>query len=268
MLPRSSSLLLLVCLSVGALLMPACAIDGTEDDDFEEEPMVSSEEALSAGNVNCKTTRMTAYDKGKAYPIDVITIGSKRASKTTGHAFLKMQAAAKKAGVNLTLSSGFRTNDEQTYFYNCYKTKKCNNGNLAAKPGYSNHQNGRALDLSTSSWLAKNAGKYGFKRTVANEPWHYEYNGPDPGGPCSGGSPASTEPDEPEGADVDDDNNVVDPPTSTGKACASDGTCNPGNDGSGLVCVNKQCVDGCRTNAQCPGATTCKDIVSGIGKCR
>lgn len=43
-----------------------------------------------------------------------------------------------------------------------------------------------------------------------------------------------------------------------GKACAGDGTCNPGNDGAGQICTAGHCVAGCRSNAQCPGATQCK----------
>lgn len=56
-----------------------------------------------------------------------------------------------------------------------------------------------------------------------------------------------------------------DPPASSssssgggGQSCSSDGQCNPGNDGSGLICVGGQCVPGCKTNAQCPGSTTCR----------
>lgn len=48
-----------------------------------------------------------------------------------------------------------------------------------------------------------------------------------------------------------------------GASCRSDGACNPGNDGSGKICVGGRCVDGCRTNAQCPGVTTCRS-----GQCR
>ncbi|MCC6662334.1 MAG: hypothetical protein IT375_01260 [Polyangiaceae bacterium] len=43
-----------------------------------------------------------------------------------------------------------------------------------------------------------------------------------------------------------------------GQKCTSDGACNPGNDGSGKICVGGVCVPGCKTNAQCPGVTTCK----------
>lgn len=43
-----------------------------------------------------------------------------------------------------------------------------------------------------------------------------------------------------------------------GQSCSGDGDCNPGNDGSGLICSGGQCVPGCHSNAQCPGNTTCK----------
>jgi hypothetical protein len=62
-------------------------------------------------------------------------------------------------------------------------------GNLAAKPGYSNHQSGHALDLNTSSagvyaWLEHHGATYGFKRTVPSEIWHWEYWGSEVGGSC------------------------------------------------------------------------------------
>ncbi|HEY8076684.1 MAG TPA: hypothetical protein VIF62_21310 [Labilithrix sp.] len=53
------------------------------------------------------------------------------------------------------------------------------------------------------------------------------------------------------------------PPPQGDDACAADGDCNPGNDGSGLVCSAGQCVPGCRTDAQCPGVKTCVS-----GQCR
>jgi hypothetical protein len=46
-------------------------------------------------------------------------------------------------------------------------------------------------------------------------------------------------------------------PPGAGQACSSDGQCNPGNDGAGLICQAGVCVAGCHTNAQCAGSTTC-----------
>jgi hypothetical protein len=48
-----------------------------------------------------------------------------------------------------------------------------------------------------------------------------------------------------------------------GAACATDGDCNPGSDGSGKICVNRQCVGGCNANWECPGSTRCVS-----GQCR
>jgi hypothetical protein len=42
-----------------------------------------------------------------------------------------------------------------------------------------------------------------------------------------------------------------------GTACGSDGDCNPGSDGSGLICVGGTCVPGCDADWECPGIETC-----------
>src|SRR4051812_41193747 len=95
-------------LFLSTLLVAACATDTSDyDDEHEDEPMASESAIISSAD--CQTTTMTAYDNGRAYPIQVIKIAGKRVSKPTGHAFLKMQKAAHAAGVGLTLSSGFRT---------------------------------------------------------------------------------------------------------------------------------------------------------------
>ena len=51
--------------------------------------------------------------------------------------------------------------------------------------------------------------------------------------------------------------------TSGGMRCVNDGMCNPGNDGSGLICVAGRCAPGCHSDAQCPGTSTCSG-----GQCR
>jgi hypothetical protein len=42
-----------------------------------------------------------------------------------------------------------------------------------------------------------------------------------------------------------------------GASCNTDGDCNPGSDGSGMICSSGECVSGCHSNAQCPGNTSC-----------
>ena len=115
--------------------------------------------------------------------------------KETACAFSRMHDAAKASGVELKITSGFRVLARQEYFWNCYQTKSCNNGNLAARPGTSNHGTGKALDIANAggknsnadgnfcknaspqvyAWLQQHAPEYGFVRTVKKECWHWEY---------------------------------------------------------------------------------------------
>lgn len=91
--------------------------------------------------------------------------------------FDDMVAAAKKDGINITISSGARSRAEQERLYAAYKN---GTGNLAAKPGTSNHESGDALDLgppAAYAWLKSNAGKFGFKNKIASEPWHWSLTG-------------------------------------------------------------------------------------------
>lgn len=67
-------------------------------------------------------------------------------------------------------------------------------------------------------------------------------------GPCSA---AASTPTTPTAGDDDDVN-------AGGQACGSDGQCNPGKDGSGLICIDGECIPGCHMDAQCPGVTTCQ----------
>jgi LAS superfamily LD-carboxypeptidase LdcB len=81
--------------------------------------------------------------------------------------------------VSLAIRSGYRTHAKQKKLYKQYRRGE---GNLAAKPGYSVHESGRALDLvvtqhKTYEWLVAHAREYGFHRTVHGEPWHWEYLG-------------------------------------------------------------------------------------------
>jgi D-alanyl-D-alanine carboxypeptidase len=96
--------------------------------------------------------------------------------------YLALVNAAEKGGVPMPLKSGFRTYASQQYLYNGY-VKHLPGFNLAAKPGFSNHQDGFAYDFAIGGyegnprydWLKANAPAHGFVRTVNGEPWHWEY---------------------------------------------------------------------------------------------
>ncbi|KAI8835297.1 hypothetical protein BC829DRAFT_63344 [Chytridium lagenaria] len=119
-------------------------------------PATSKSSSKSISEVNCNFTDVTdcgeAYEHGKPIGKKSCTkIGGISVVVETACAFLKMEKAAESSSIGLRLKSGFRTQAKQTELYGCYLTKKCNSGNLAeSKPGFSNHQNGIALDISVS----------------------------------------------------------------------------------------------------------------------
>ncbi len=153
----------------------------------EGRPIEAPGFALKAGEVDCLARTDTGYQGGGAFPIRVITLDGKPVEESTADAYFKMRAAAGRDGVWLHIVSGFRTHGEQSYLYGCYVNCDCNGCNLAAYPGYSNHQSGYALDLNTTGagvlgWLNRNASRFGFSRTVPSEDWHWEYRGGAPAG--------------------------------------------------------------------------------------
>lgn len=90
-------------------------------------------------------------------------------------------------GRDLIVNSGGRTYAEQAAAYARYKAGR---GNLAARPGTSVHEFGRAVDFGgpiqnansrEHRWLQQNAHVWGFKWTGKNfsqfEPWHWEWHG-------------------------------------------------------------------------------------------
>ena len=120
-------------------------------------------------------------------------------------ALQQLFAAAKQAGRDLIIASGYRSYQTQVTVYN--NEVKRNGQQVAdqesARPGYSEHQTGLAVDIGAASrkcevescfgdmpegqWLAANAYRYGFIIRYSQnneattgytyEPWHLRYVG-------------------------------------------------------------------------------------------
>lgn len=108
-------------------------------------------------------------------------------SRVSG-AWYQLIEDAKKAGVNLSALSSFRSMPHQQYLWN-----ENPDTSRVARPGYSSHQAGVAIDFNNMSgykpgatcsnrasnagagyqWLRENAHKYGFKQYAA-EAWHWD----------------------------------------------------------------------------------------------
>lgn len=132
----------------------------------------------------------------------VITLRQEAASQLTS-----MVTAAKDAGINLYVTSAYRSYDEQEQLYTSYSSLLKQSELLVscAQAGYSEHQLGLAVDFTDDTsvvnqtesfadtaagqWLYEHAHEYGFilrypkdKQSVTGYkymPWHYRYVGVD-----------------------------------------------------------------------------------------
>ncbi len=130
--------------------------------------------------------------------------GSQQVTKDTYDAFLNLWNASHEAGYYLMVSSSYRTYAHQKEVYDQYEKSQGLEyaDQIAARPGYSEHQTGYSLDIFEKGltqktfqdsesylWLKDNAHKYGFierypedKVNITGytyESWHYRYVGVD-----------------------------------------------------------------------------------------
>ena len=142
------------------------------------------------------------------YKVGLTTIESLQVAKVLLDDLNEMRKAAEKENIFLYIRSAYRTPEEQEKVFSNTFSGYVNQGNsksvameraeqVAARPGYSEHQTGLAIDFSLGTnaekqvemweWLSKNSYKYGFilrypegKEHItgyAFEPWHYRYVG-------------------------------------------------------------------------------------------
>ncbi|MBC8073798.1 MAG: D-alanyl-D-alanine carboxypeptidase family protein, partial [Deltaproteobacteria bacterium] len=149
----------------------------------------TGDEVYEINSYDCTERTDQGYSNGAGVDILVVTIDGEPVEKATANAYWVMHEAAAADGVDMHINSGFRTMEQQEYFYMCGPDGCCccNDCNLAAAPGYSNHQSGHALDINTATpgvynWLVAHGAEYGFSATVPSEDWHWEWWGGGPGG--------------------------------------------------------------------------------------
>lgn len=115
--------------------------------------------------------------------------------------FDRLAADAKSQGLNIYISSGYRSYATQSSIYqdNVTRYGEAMADSFSARPGYSEHQTGLAIDVNTiddsfagtpeARWLADHAHEYGFiirypegKENITGyqyKPWHIRYLGID-----------------------------------------------------------------------------------------
>lgn len=125
-------------------------------------------------------------------------------------AFRQMADDARKEGISLRSVSAYRSYSTQDRLYRSYLSQDSQSrvDTYSARPGYSEHQTGLALDINTArisahfentaefAWLQANCTRYGFllrypegKDSITGyrfEPWHYRYVGVETAQACTG----------------------------------------------------------------------------------
>ncbi len=148
------------------------------------------------------------YLQADYIPEDIVNIpltyafDDNQTTKEVLSAFKNMWTAAKKEDLTLIVNSSYRDYESQEQVWNSYEKQRGEDyaDSIAARAGYSEHQTGLALDITTYGankdtfeetdefkWLDKNAHKYGFilrypkgKEDItgyAYESWHFRYVG-------------------------------------------------------------------------------------------
>lgn len=122
------------------------------------------------------------YSLGEG-PIPIPAKYPKKLNKTLQYRFSAAQAAAKKEGVYLKITSGFRTLERQTFLFN-RALKRHGSYEAAVRwvlpPDVSHHPLGLAIDVNypdepeVARWLEVNGYKFGLCRVFKNEWWHFE----------------------------------------------------------------------------------------------
>jgi uncharacterized protein (TIGR03382 family) len=77
---------------------------------------------------------------------------------------------------NLQINSGFRSVVQQYLLYRWYQQGRCGIS-AAARPGNSNHESGRALDLSNYSSVITAMRNQGWSHSVPGDPVHFDFLG-------------------------------------------------------------------------------------------
>ena len=113
---------------------------------------------------------------GRLGPADLAPIPGGQLANEAAAAW---NAGPAKAGCRpLGPNSSYRNYAGQQYYWGLYTSGR---GNLAARPGTSNHGWGRAVDLAATwmrTWIDRNGAKYGWRKVeAASEWWHVNYVG-------------------------------------------------------------------------------------------
>lgn len=182
-----------------------------ENSDIQINPKTEEMVDFSEWNKKCPRELIVINSKNPLndnYKIETKLCRGKEVNLIVAEALEKMIEDAKKEGIVLWISSGYRSIKYQTKLFNNQVEQEISDGRpleeakkavseVLAEPGRSEHNAGLAVDFNgvkddfyktkEYKWLMDNAHKYGFieryqkkwyeKTGVLYEPWHFRYVG-------------------------------------------------------------------------------------------
>lgn len=171
----------------------------------ESAPHVERVELTSCFNV---TTEIVITREVSQCREDEFILGSGKLTSESGtstskvndlllNRFSAAEIVAATEGVNLYISSGFRSRERQAILFArevAIRGSETEAAKWVLPPQYSHHPLGLALDINYPGdpqgalWLEKNGWRFGLCRVYANEWWHFE-GASDPGRACPAMAP-------------------------------------------------------------------------------
>jgi len=121
-------------------------------------------------------------ENGRLPASELAPIPGGRLEKAAAASWLRLRARVGKANrlwiCPTSSRTAYRTLDEQQYFWDLYQSGK---GNLAARPGTSNHGWGLAVDVATTAMaeaINRLGAEHGWQKHWSDAPsewWHFKY---------------------------------------------------------------------------------------------
>lgn len=130
-----------------------------------------------------------------AFPSSVTKGDSERATQETVSNFLAMRTAALQDGIDLKVTDGFRSEQEQVALWNQYCSSGTCGATKVAKPcslggNGSNHNSGQAVDIDVGcsdgqsgcntpayNWLKAHGAQWNFRNAIPTDPLHWSPSG-------------------------------------------------------------------------------------------
>ena len=165
----------------------------------------ASYDITSASSLQVVVNKHRQLNPATYVPGQLVRVQGEQLRAQAADAYKQLAKAAKAGGVNIMPISGYRSYSQQASLYDSYVTQygQATADSIAARPGFSEHQTGLAMDIGNASgtcalqacfantpagqWAAEHGWEHGFiirypagagaTTGYTYEPWHLRYVG-------------------------------------------------------------------------------------------